>query len=177
MRQEIGLDIVFHERLELFDDKQLVDACGKLTDPVKRQWIGETYFEHSSRNSEIIQGVNDIVERAAHRNDPHPSPDTDVDEVVQRARSRGVRSAWLTDLQERTFHRTLNIQKRLPLPNRSTQGGTVMEKWICTVCGYVYDPAIGDSTQEINPGIKFEDLPESWVCPDCGASKDLFEKA
>jgi len=31
-----------------------------------------------------------------------------------------------------------------------------MEKWICTVCGYVYDPAIGDSTQEINPGVKFE---------------------
>ncbi|HEX7608092.1 MAG TPA: rubredoxin [Candidatus Cryosericum sp.] len=52
-----------------------------------------------------------------------------------------------------------------------------MEKWICTVCGYVYDPAIGDSTQEINPGVKFEDLPESWVCPDCGAAKDLFEKA
>ena len=52
-----------------------------------------------------------------------------------------------------------------------------MEKWICTVCGYVYDPAIGDSTQEINAGVKFEDLPASWVCPDCGAAKDLFEKA
>ncbi len=52
-----------------------------------------------------------------------------------------------------------------------------MEKWICTVCGYVYDPAIGDSTQGINPGVKFEDLPETWVCPDCGAAKVLFEKA
>ena len=84
---------------------------------------------------------------------------------------------WFADLQERAFHRTLAIQKSIPLLNRSTQGGIVMEKWICTVCGYVYDPAIGDSTQEINPGVKFEDLPESWVCPDCGAGKDLFEKA
>jgi len=84
---------------------------------------------------------------------------------------------WLIDLQERAFHHTLSTQKSSSLPNRSTQGGTVMEKWICTVCGYVYDPAIGDSTQEINPGVKFEDLPASWVCPDCGAAKDLFEKA
>lgn len=53
----------------------------------------------------------------------------------------------------------------------------VMEKWICTVCGYVYDPAVGDSTQGIDAGVAFEDLPESWVCPDCGAAKDLFEKA
>ena len=52
-----------------------------------------------------------------------------------------------------------------------------MDKWMCTVCGYVYDPAVGDATQGVNPGTKFEDLPENWVCPDCGAAKDLFEKA
>ena len=52
-----------------------------------------------------------------------------------------------------------------------------MEKWICTVCGYVYDPAVGDPTTDIAPGTSFEDLPDDWVCPECGASKDMFEKA
>lgn len=44
-----------------------------------------------------------------------------------------------------------------------------MQKWICTVCGYVYDP-------EENNNIKFEDLPEDWACPVCGAGKDEFEE-
>src|SRR5450756_1075790 len=74
MRQEIRLDIVFHERLELFDDKQLFDARGKLPDPVERQRIGETYLEHSSRKPKLLQGINDIVERAAHCNDPTDPP-------------------------------------------------------------------------------------------------------
>lgn len=50
-----------------------------------------------------------------------------------------------------------------------------MEKWICTVCQYVYDPAIGDEDNGIAPGTSFEDLPEDWVCPDCGVEKDMFE--
>jgi len=52
-----------------------------------------------------------------------------------------------------------------------------MEKWICTVCGYTYDPSIGDPTTGIDPGTSFEDLPEDWVCPDCGVGKDMFEKS
>lgn len=51
-----------------------------------------------------------------------------------------------------------------------------MAKYRCTVCGYIYDPALGDSTQGINPGIAFEDLPDTWVCPECGVGKDMFEK-
>ncbi len=51
-----------------------------------------------------------------------------------------------------------------------------MEKWVCLVCGYIYDPAAGDSTQGVSPGTKFEDLPESWVCPECGVTKDNFKK-
>lgn len=51
-----------------------------------------------------------------------------------------------------------------------------MDKYKCTVCGYIYDPGIGDSTQEIPPGTAFADLPDSWVCPDCGVGKDMFEK-
>ncbi len=51
-----------------------------------------------------------------------------------------------------------------------------MAKWRCTVCGYVLDEEKGDLSHGIAPGTKFEDLPEDWVCPICGASKDLFEK-
>jgi rubredoxin len=50
------------------------------------------------------------------------------------------------------------------------------EKWECTVCGYVYDPAKGDPEHGVKPGTRFKDLPKDWVCPDCGAEKDLFEK-
>lgn len=52
----------------------------------------------------------------------------------------------------------------------------VMEKWLCVVCGYVYDEEIGDPDSGIAPGTKFADIPEDWVCPLCGVSKDQFEK-
>ncbi|MFC2078366.1 rubredoxin [Candidatus Bipolaricaulota bacterium] len=52
-----------------------------------------------------------------------------------------------------------------------------MDKWVCTVCGYVYDPAVGDTTNNIAAGTAFEDLPEDWVCPECGVGKEFFEKA
>lgn len=52
-----------------------------------------------------------------------------------------------------------------------------MEKWICTVCGYVYDPAVGDPATGVDSGTSFGELPEDWICPECGASKDLFERA
>ena len=51
-----------------------------------------------------------------------------------------------------------------------------MEKWECRVCGYIYDPAVGDPDGAIPPGIAFEDLPDDWVCPECGAGKDMFER-
>ncbi len=51
-----------------------------------------------------------------------------------------------------------------------------MDKYICTVCGYLYDPEQGDPDNGVDPGTKFEDLPTDWECPICGASKDDFEK-
>jgi flavin reductase (DIM6/NTAB) family NADH-FMN oxidoreductase RutF/rubredoxin len=48
--------------------------------------------------------------------------------------------------------------------------------YVCSVCGYVYDPAKGDPDGGIAPGIRFEDIPDSWVCPVCGADKSKFEK-
>ena len=51
-----------------------------------------------------------------------------------------------------------------------------MAKYRCTVCGYIYDPELGDPDGGIKPGTPFEKLPDDWVCPVCGASKDQFEK-
>lgn len=51
-----------------------------------------------------------------------------------------------------------------------------MEKWECLVCGYIYDPAEGDPEGGISPGTPFEGLPDDWVCPQCGAAKEMFEK-
>jgi rubredoxin len=48
-------------------------------------------------------------------------------------------------------------------------------RWICRVCGFIYDPEIGDEDSGIPPGTPFEDIPENWYCPDCGVSKSDFE--
>lgn len=51
-----------------------------------------------------------------------------------------------------------------------------MSKYECSVCGYIYDPKRGDPDGGIEPGTAFEDLPDNWVCPVCGAEKSQFEK-
>lgn len=51
-----------------------------------------------------------------------------------------------------------------------------MQKWVCEVCGYIYDSAIGDPDHGVKAGTKFEDIPDSWVCPECGVGKDNFAK-
>lgn len=50
-----------------------------------------------------------------------------------------------------------------------------MRKYECQVCGYIYDSDQGDPDGGIEPGTAFEDIPDDWVCPVCGASKDQFE--
>jgi rubredoxin len=49
-----------------------------------------------------------------------------------------------------------------------------MSKYVCGVCGYVYDPEIGDPDSGILPGTAFESLPDDWACPVCGVTKDQF---
>ena len=51
-----------------------------------------------------------------------------------------------------------------------------MDKYVCNVCGYVYDPEVGDPDNGIAPGTPFDQLPDSWVCPECGFGKDEFSK-
>ena len=50
-----------------------------------------------------------------------------------------------------------------------------MNKYVCTVCGYIYNPEIGDLDSGIEPGTAFEDIPDDWECPDCGVKKEDFE--
>lgn len=50
-----------------------------------------------------------------------------------------------------------------------------MDKYTCLSCDYVYDPEIGDPDSGIDPGTPFEDIPEDWECPECGASKEEFD--
>lgn len=58
--------------------------------------------------------------------------------------------------------------------NLKTKNMSTLKKYECDVCGYVYDPAIGDEDAGIKPGTDFEDLPDDWVCPLCGVGKDNF---
>lgn len=50
-----------------------------------------------------------------------------------------------------------------------------MKKYRCLMCGYIYDPAIGDKDSGVVADTSFEDLPDDWICPDCGVGKDEFE--
>jgi rubredoxin len=49
-----------------------------------------------------------------------------------------------------------------------------MKKYVCNACGWVYDPTVGDPDAGIAPGTSFEDIPDDWVCPQCGVGKDEF---
>ena len=55
-----------------------------------------------------------------------------------------------------------------------TKNHTTMKKYVCDVCGYVYDPAAGDPDSGIAPGTPFEAIPDNWKCPLCGIGKDSF---
>ena len=51
-----------------------------------------------------------------------------------------------------------------------------MDKYVCDLCGYIYDPAEGDPDNGVAPGTAWEQVPADWVCPLCGAGKDQFSK-
>ncbi|GJQ23807.1 MAG: rubredoxin [Planctomycetia bacterium] len=51
-----------------------------------------------------------------------------------------------------------------------------MDRYKCMICGYIYDPKFGDPDNGISPGTSFQNLPDTWVCPQCGAPKEQFEQ-
>ena len=50
-----------------------------------------------------------------------------------------------------------------------------MQKYVCSVCGYVYDPEVGDPDSGLAANTLFNDVPDNWVCPVCSVTKDMFE--
>ncbi|MCL6638465.1 MAG: flavin reductase [Firmicutes bacterium] len=68
------------------------------------------------------------------------------------------------------------VPKTAPAYTPKEEKKEKMDKYVCSICGYVYDPEAGDPESVIPPGTPFEKLPEGWVCPVCGAAKDAFEK-
>ena len=58
---------------------------------------------------------------------------------------------------------------------RASKGENRLKKYQCQACSYVYDPEKGDPENGVAAGTAFEDLPDDWCCPDCGAPKDMFE--
>lgn len=57
----------------------------------------------------------------------------------------------------------------------TTKKETKMKKYECTVCGYIYDPTVGDPDSGIAPGTPFEEIPDDWTCPLCGVGKEDFQ--
>lgn len=51
----------------------------------------------------------------------------------------------------------------------------MLQKYECTICNYIYDPVMGDPDNDVEAGTPFEQVPDDWVCPECGAGKDMFE--
>ncbi len=64
-----------------------------------------------------------------------------------------------------------------PIPPKDIVVKTVTGKYVCSVCGYVYDPEKGDPEHGVAPGTKFEDLPGDWHCPNCGQARSFFNRA
>jgi rubredoxin len=72
---------------------------------------------------------------------------------------------------------TGSVRNAVPKINKTSEGGNVMGKYVCSICGYVYDEAQGiPEAAGIGPGTRWEDLPDGWVCPLCGATKGEFEQ-
>jgi rubredoxin len=59
--------------------------------------------------------------------------------------------------------------------NEAVANATAYRTWMCVVCGFIYDEAAGLPEEGIAPGTRWEDIPDTWTCPDCGVTKDDFE--
>ncbi|MFT5126692.1 MAG: rubredoxin, partial [Rhodothermales bacterium] len=58
----------------------------------------------------------------------------------------------------------------------SLKSRKTMDIYVCDVCGYIYDPEVGDELSGLAPGTSFEAIPDTWICPDCGVGKEDFSK-
>lgn len=85
----------------------------------------------------------------------------------------------IRDVEPMTYDYYRNVKMgKVPItaPTYIKGGDKAMDRYVCTVCGYVYDPEVGDLDSGIKPGTPFDELPDNWTCPICGAGKGAFEK-
>lgn len=71
--------------------------------------------------------------------------------------------------------RSFLVDIRVIMSVPSAEISTAPRKWMCVVCGFIYDEAEGLPEEDISPGTRWEDIPDTWTCPDCGVTKDDFE--
>ena len=71
------------------------------------------------------------------------------------------------------MHHPLVNKEARPMNQSSSEAAN--RKWMCVVCGYIYDESVGVPDEGIPAGTRWEDVPETWTCPDCGTTKDDFE--
>lgn len=67
------------------------------------------------------------------------------------------------------------LERRSSTMNQSASQTPGQRKWMCVVCGYIYDESLGVPEEGIPAGTRWEDVPETWTCPDCGSTKSDFE--
>lgn len=81
----------------------------------------------------------------------------------------------LTSAPGVTEWKTFQHSDNTPAMSQSTPDTTTLRKWMCVVCGFIYDEAMGLPEEGLEPGTRWEDIPDTWTCPDCGVTKDDFE--
>jgi len=84
--------------------------------------------------------------------------------------------AYYQNVKHGKAHKNAPTFKKENADSSENKEGIDMEKYVCKVCGYVYDPEKGDPENGVEPGTKFEDVSDSWLCPVCGVGKDQFQK-
>jgi len=83
--------------------------------------------------------------------------------------------AYYRDVKHGRIPKSAATYHERKLEQQTVRGVKEMKKYKCLICGYIYDPAVGDPDNGLEAGTAFEDLPDDWVCPECGAGKDEFE--
>lgn len=97
-----------------------------------------------------------------------------LDKIVTQSIAKWLQR-WFRNENCIIFVANPNSRAAQDFSENTNKNRTVMKKYRCVVCGWVYDPAIGDADSGIAPNTPFEDIPEEWVCPLCGVGKEDFE--
>jgi Fe-Mn family superoxide dismutase len=121
-------------------------------------WEHAYYIDYRNRRSEFIEKCWDLINW----------------KKVAKRMHEDMLTAHITDMSETKIDNTIELAvEEMTVIEKPTKN---MERYVCIICGWVYDPAEGDPENGIAPGTPFDEIPEDWLCPACGVGKDYFEK-